>query len=86
MYGIQPKCDTPQDMLRIAQAFGVKSEEPEHVPKANEVKVGYKYPKLSTFFGDQGKGKVTWHTFKYEVKATVNSKVFKIRNFIGCSA
>ncbi|KAH3844826.1 hypothetical protein DPMN_087089 [Dreissena polymorpha] len=79
IFGIQPKCDTPQDMLRIAQAFGsVKSEEPEHVvPKATEVKVGYQYPKLSIFFGDQGKGEVTWDTFKYEVEATVNSKVFK---------
>ncbi|KAH3724573.1 hypothetical protein DPMN_050393 [Dreissena polymorpha] len=79
MFGIQPKCDTPQDMLRIAQAFGiVKDEESEHVvPEATEVKMGHQYTKLSTFFRDQGKGEVTWDTFKYEVKATVNGKVLK---------
>ncbi|KAH3698151.1 hypothetical protein DPMN_085670 [Dreissena polymorpha] len=59
MLGIDKNIETPQDYMKIAQAFGtVKIEKPEHVlHKATEVKVGYQYRKWSVFYGHEGKGR-----------------------------
>jgi hypothetical protein len=84
MLGIDTKIETPQDLMKIAQAFGtVKMEQPQHVlHKATEVKVGYQYPKLSVFYGDVGKGELNWNTLKYEVEATIKSNVFKAEQIL----
>lgn len=36
----------------------------------------YNYPKLSIFYGEKGKGEVTWESFKFEVESFLAEKVF----------
>lgn len=50
-----------------------KQEEYRPVPAP---RTGYQYPKLGNFFGEEGKGDISWKTFKYEIEAVRNEGVF----------
>lgn len=36
----------------------------------------YSYPKIAIFYGEKGKGEVTWETFKFEVESLLAEKYF----------
>jgi len=36
----------------------------------------YHFPKMSVFYGESGKGEVSWESWKYEVEALINSRSF----------
>lgn len=45
---------------------------PEPAPRQGH----YSYPKLSVFFGEEGKGEATWESFKFEVETMIANKIF----------
>ena len=55
LLGIKPNVDSPEGMMKLVQAFGVKPDpEPIHiVTHANVEKPGsFQYPRISTFYGE----------------------------------
>lgn len=81
LLGIKPKLESPAEVLKLVQLFGTMKHEGGHTsgigdsePKSRSGT--YHFPKLSTFYGEEGKGEVTWVTFKYEVEALIIDKVF----------
>jgi len=36
----------------------------------------FNFPKMSTFFGEEGRGEVSWPTFKYEVESLLNEGLY----------
>ncbi|KAH3792357.1 hypothetical protein DPMN_145851 [Dreissena polymorpha] len=44
------------------------SEENDEVKQKHQL-ASYHFPKLSKFYGDEGKGEVTWPTFKFELES-----------------
>ena len=36
----------------------------------------FNFPKMSTFFGEEGRGDVSWPTFKYEVESLLNEGLY----------
>ncbi|KAH3890456.1 hypothetical protein DPMN_014537 [Dreissena polymorpha] len=73
LLGIKLNVDSPQGMMKLVHAFGVKPDpEPIHiVTHANAEKPGsFQYPRISTFYGEDIKaGEVNYDTFKYEIEA-----------------
>ncbi|KAH3832005.1 hypothetical protein DPMN_105279 [Dreissena polymorpha] len=80
LLGIKPNVDCPEGMMKLVQAFGVKPDpEPIHiVTHANvEKPESFQYPRISTFYGEDVKAsEVNYDTFKYEIEALRQSKVF----------
>jgi hypothetical protein len=80
LLGIKPELGSPEDVMKLLKVFGKVKDEPAPVPTTASgaiPKTGtYHYPKLSTFYGEEGKGEVTWVTFKYEVESLLTDKVF----------
>ena len=79
LLGIKPKLSSPEDVAKLIKVFGGVKDEPDvhttmtgTTPKAGT----YHFPKLSTFYGEEGKGEVTWDTFRYEVQSILTDKAF----------
>ncbi|XP_060597079.1 uncharacterized protein LOC132750996 [Ruditapes philippinarum] len=82
---IKPKLGSATDLMKFMKLFGdIKEDDddehtatatghPEPAPKSGK----YQYPRLSIFFGEEGKGEVTWDSFKYEVDAYRSDGIFK---------
>lgn len=71
------------DMNRIAQMLkGTDKDQKPVIPSSqyNTPPVPHsalhQYPKFSIFYGEDGKGEVTWDTFKYEVDAALAQGIF----------
>lgn len=85
--GIKPKIKSASDIVKLVKLFGDGKEEkdddenddyettagkPVTVPKSGR----YQYPRLSIFYGEDGKGEVTWDSFKYEVDTYRADNIF----------
>lgn len=71
--GIKPKVESTEDVIKMMKTFGNIKEE----QKDDKQHVGnHHFPKLSTFFGEEGKGEATWEKFKYEVEALLIENCF----------
>jgi len=70
--GVQPD---PVDISRVNRALrtepGVSQPRDEHQRGSS-----YHFPKISSFYGEDGKGDVTWETFKYEVQGLLHQSGF----------
>lgn len=78
LMGIKPRVEDAEDMMRLLKAFGKVKEDPDDPDKmASVTKPGsHHFPKLSSFYGEEGKGEASWATFKYEVEALVANKQY----------
>ena len=82
---IKPKLGSATDLMKFMKLFGKEGmdDDDEHTATATgnfepAPKSGkYQYPRLSIFFGEEGKGEVTWDSFKYEVDAYRSDGIFK---------
>ena len=80
--GFQPKDGSFDDIVRLTKMFGAikkasKDEDDERGRQEQTAKPGlHHYPKFSIFFGETGKGEVSWETFKYEIEAVRIGYVF----------
>lgn len=70
-----------EEPTQIAQLLvnGTKKE-PEH-PAEKDIDSGlnfkhHAYPKLSVFYGEDGKGETSWDCFKYEIECISNSQTY----------
>ena len=79
LLGIKPKLGSVEDVTTLLYAFGVTKEEPIEKEKMDSSqKYGaYNFPKLSVFYGEEGKGDVTWETFQFEIEALLCEKIFR---------
>ena len=77
LLGIKPKIGSVEDVTALLHAFSGVKTDPEEFKMDSSVRQGnYQYPKLSQFYGEDGKGEVTWVAFKYEIEALLCDKVF----------
>ena len=76
LLGIKPKLGTTEDVAKLLQVFGTVKPEPIFHKFEEPTSGSYHYPKLSIFYGEEGKGDVTWTAFKYEIESLVHQKVF----------
>lgn len=76
--GIDPSKKSPQDIRKIVQTLSGKEEKPDPViPPLPAPRLSlHKYPRFSVFYGEEGKGEVTWDTFSYEVQAAIVQGIF----------
>ena len=75
--GLKPKIDTSEDMLAIASALhDGKAAMKGKDPPAKDPFPNFHYPKVSAFYGEPGKGEVTWESFKFEVGALKEGKPY----------
>lgn len=78
--GIKPTLGSHEEVIKFLKVFGNVKEEPVlddptttgPVPKTGT----YHLPKLSTFYGEEGKGEVKGITFKYEVESLLIDRDF----------
>ena len=75
LLGIKPRIGSIEDVSKLLQAFGgVKQEHEEQKPESS--RFTYQFPRLSLFYGEDGKGDVNWDGFRYEIEALLRDKVF----------
>jgi len=91
LLGIKPKIDSLSDLQKIAQAFQVEKEPvKEQTPGIASSRqqqtegTSYHFPKISVFYGESGKGEVSWESWKYEVEALINSRSFTDEQILLC--
>lgn len=73
--GIKPNLERPADLMRLLQAL--QGKDPGKVEEEAVRKTGPGYfPKLSIFYGEDGKGEASWPTFKYEVESLLREKLY----------
>lgn len=87
LLGIKPKLKSPEDILKIVNLFGTMKDEGGHTSGIGDSEPKprsgtYHFPKLSTFYGEEVKGEVTWVTFKYEVEALITDNVFSLEQIL----
>jgi len=83
LLGLQTKFETPEELLSFAQDFKHSRMEP-HTPSTPRYDAAdsthragtHHFPKLSVYFGDEGKGDVTWPSFKFEVESLEEANTF----------
>ena len=78
---VKPKVETTEDLLSFMKHMGKELEKNEAsgtgaIPKETVIPGKHHYPRISTFFGEENKGEVSWPTFKFEVEALQTEKVF----------
>ena len=80
LLGIKPRFGSVEDVTKLLHAFSGKEEKHEQDEEHTDPFTKYganNYPKLSVFYGEEGKGETTWETFKYEIQALLCEKIFK---------
>lgn len=77
-FKIKARMDTPDEISKLAKALtGVKEEEPVEKRAESAPKLAtHHFPKLSTFYGEDGKGEATWDAFKYEVLCLIEADTY----------
>ena len=75
---VKPKIDSTEDLLSFMKHMGKQLEHDETVDQGAIPKTPktHHYPRISTFFGEENKGEVSWPTFKFEVEALISDSVF----------
>lgn len=77
MLGIKPKIDSPEDVAKIINVFAPSKKEPDKEEYKPHTRLGtYHFPKLSSFYGEEGKGEVQWNTFRYEIESIISDEFF----------
>ena len=76
LLGIKPRIGSVEDISTSLHAFSGVKTDPEVKIDTSVRQQNYQYPKLSQFYGEDGKGEVTWDAFKYEIEALLCDKVF----------
>lgn len=75
---VKPKVETTEDLLSFIKHMGKELEKEDAaskgaIPKASST---HHYPRISTFYGEENKGEVSWPTFKFEVEALMAENIF----------
>lgn len=77
---VKPKIESTEDLMSFMKHMGKEMEkdagtasETGAIPKTTST---HHYPRISTFYGEPNKGEVSWPTFKFEVEALRNEKIF----------
>lgn len=77
---VKPKIESPDDLVSFMKHFGKEVEDPHGkgaIPKVPATIVtGHNFPRISTFYGEDGKGEVNWLTFKFEVDSLKIERIF----------
>ena len=76
LLGIKPKLGSTEDVAKLLQVFGAVKPEPVTRELDEPIISSYHYPKLSIFYGEEGKGDVTWTAFKYEIESLIHQNVY----------
>ena len=74
--GFEPRAGSMEDIARLTQVFTESRTLPRRMPEPAPHTEPHKYPKLSIFYGEDGRGEVNWDTFHYEVMAVITSNNF----------
>ena len=69
LLGIKPRIGSVEDISTLLHAFSGVKTDPEVKMDTSSGQQNYQYPKLSQFYGEDGKGEETWDAFKYEIEA-----------------
>ena len=74
---VKPKIESSEDLKSFIKHMGKELEEETKgtIPKTTSP-TSLHYPRISTFYGEDGKGEVNWPTFKFEVQALMVEKLF----------
>lgn len=78
-FDIKPKLrmDTPDEIANLAKALTGAKDNPDSMPLDSSAKfLTHHYPKLSIFYGEDGKGEVTWDTFRYEIESLLAARTY----------
>ena len=79
--GPSPKVDTTGDLISFIKHYGAELLEEEHgkmglTSKPTMEVINLKFPRISLFYGEDGKGEVNYQTWKYEVKCLLEEKTY----------
>lgn len=77
---VQPKIETTEDLVAFMKVMGKDLDHgarggPGATPKLPS-SGSHHFPRISTFYGEDNKGEVSWPTFKFEVDALMSEKIF----------
>ena len=54
----------------------LEKEEAADTDSTHKLTKTHQYPRISTFYGEDNKGEVSWPTFKFEVEALITENIF----------
>ncbi len=79
---VEPKIESPADLVSFMKHFGKEERDRDPhglgaIPRVPTLGVtGHSFPRISTFYGEEGKGEVSWPTFKFEVDSLRTEHLF----------
>lgn len=75
---VKPKVESTEDLLSFIKHMGkeLEKEEAADTDSTQKPTKTHHYPRISTFFGEDNKGEVSWPTFKFEVEALISENIF----------
>jgi len=77
-----------RETFKVKQEPDVRTEDPvaarpkqrrpegQGPTETQDVRGSYHFPKLSTFYGEEGKGEIFWATWKFEVQSLISDRIF----------
>jgi len=68
------RVSTPEELETLIRNGA--AEQKEIVSKEEKLRDHGKYPRISLFYGEQGKGDVNYRTWRYEVNCLIKEKMF----------
>ena len=75
---VTPKVESTEDLLSFIKHMGkeLEKEEASDTDSNQKPSKTHHYPRISTFYGEDNKGEVSWPTFKFEVEALISENIF----------
>lgn len=75
---VKPKVESTEDLLSFMKHMGkeLEKEEAADTESSQKPTKTHHYPRISTFYGEDNKGEVSWPTFKFEVEALISENIF----------
>lgn len=71
---LEPNIESSTDLVDFLSTFGklVSDKSP-----SSSAMTSHHFPRLSTFYGEENKGEVSWETFKFEIESLISDKFGK---------